>query len=241
MSLPGFNADASLAPARSHYAGAAVNGAGCEVVPSVAPIPCLFGCVNLALELRGPFAPPPTPAELAAITAACGEICGVANAAAVLAEVLAGGFASSGGAAATGGAATAGGAAAGGITIGTLPGLLIAGAIGIPLGAGIGLGAEYLFTPPAPVTTMPQSCRMAGTTLTTGTTTGCFFGCRRSLNKTLIQAENICASLGPSYCTGACPTGAPCMPTAITIPRPNQSLCRYGCETVVDYTCTCGC
>jgi hypothetical protein len=168
------------------------------------------------------------PGEFQAIVSSCALICGVPFTPGLIAAVLGGG----GGTGAT---------AAGGFTIATLPGLLVAGAIGIPLGAGIGLGLEYVFTPDVPVTETPPSCRTAGTTFTQGTTTGCFFGCRRSLNKTLIQAENICASLGPSYCTGACSTGAPCMPTAIAIPRPGQSFCRYGCETVVDYTCICGC
>ena len=134
-----------------------------------------------------------------------------------------------------------GGAVAGGTAGGISLWWLIPGAIvGTIIGGAAGLGIEWLLTPETPTTTLPPTCRTTSRPPVTGTITGCYWGCGRSLAKTINDAEEFCGKL-TNYCTGTCPDGTPCKPNAAAIPRPNQPLCWFGCETTVDFTCACGC
>jgi hypothetical protein len=121
--------------------------------------------------------------------------------------------------------------------------VLVIGA-GVVIGTGLGLGWEWIWTPSTPTTSLPQGCKTTSTPPIKGTITKCYWGCERSLAKTINDAEEICNSL-TGYCSGTCPDGKPCKPTAITNPRENQGYCWTGlvpgCETTVDYTCVCGC
>ena len=236
MRTPGFTAEACLpaprpAPQTVTYSFDEEFGAEIETAN-----PCVAACVTLAITMQG-LDKAITPDKWTIWTVFCAEMCGVAYTAAL--EETVGGLLLAGG----------GTAAAEGFTIATLPGLALAGLIGIPLGAGIGLGVEHVLTPDESSST-PQNpnpqlrCGVARGNPVTGTITRCYWGSRRSISSTVRDAENICKSL-TNYCTGTCANGKACTPTAAAIPRPNQSWCWTGAvpgrATTVDYTCVCSC
>ena len=116
--------------------------------------------------------------------------------------------------------------------------------VGVLIGTSVGLGIEYALTPNTPSSTISPGCKRSNTPVVKGTVTGCYWGGDRSLAKTINDAEAKCNAL-TGYCTGACPGGKPCVPTALVFPKGDQSYCwtgyGLGDETTVDYTCICGC
>ena len=118
---------------------------------------------------------------------------------------------------------------------------LVAVGAGVAIGAGVGLGLEYGLTPdePAPGATTP-TCRTIGPQ-TLRNIQMSWWGCERSLIKTIETANGICAKL-PNHCsTAPCASGAPCTARATITGGPIQTPGWTSCETYFWYTCDCGC
>ena len=113
-------------------------------------------------------------------------------------------------------------------------------AIGIAIGAGVGLGTEKLITPPMPAPgAVKPTCKTVGPP-TLRRMQQSWWGCERSLVKTIESANAVCASLS-GQCAGTCPGGAPCVATATITSGPVQTPGLAMCETYFWYTCDCGC
>jgi len=225
MNMPGFNAESSLYASTRHYRAGSNNGGAVShvVFPSQigGGIPCVAACVEWALR----YTPSGGTVDYGAIVEACAVACGVPYSYQLYTSVMARVFPAAGG----------GAAAAGGISLWWLiPGVIA----GIALGAGAGLGTEYILTPEEPTPKPRLGCTPTGPR-TLRNYTGSYWGCRRSYAKTMDDIENKCRAL-TGLCRGTCPSGAPCMPTA-RVHDVGQEPGFVSCDTWVWYECGCGC
>lgn len=132
---------------------------------------------------------------------------------------------------------------------------LLAVGAGVAIGGAAGYGIEKLITPPMPTPgTLPLTpdgkslaCQTQPRTvrhISWDEDAGQWWGCERSLVKTVQEANKRCSLLSPFICKGTCPSGAPCAATATVdsvVQMPGMGFGWRLCGTDLWYTCDCGC
>ena len=122
---------------------------------------------------------------------------------------------------------------------GTIAVALAAIAAGTAIGAGTGLGIEAAITEDeTPAGSLDPACTNAPGPRTRRSLFKTYWGCERSLTKTINEAHAICGRR--QRCVGGCTNGSTCIATA-TIDSVVQTIGFTGCETALYYTCDCGC
>ncbi len=122
---------------------------------------------------------------------------------------------------------------------GTILTALGAVAAGTAIGAGLGLGTEAVITPTeTPAGSLNPTCVNAPGPRTQRMIPRSYWGCERSLTKTINEAHAICGKR--QSCVGTCANGATCIATA-TINDVVQTPGLFMCDTALYFTCDCGC
>jgi hypothetical protein len=119
--------------------------------------------------------------------------------------------------------------------------VLVAVGIGLIVGGVTGKVIEKLTTPPDPTPlTVTPGCATIGSKAPKRIQES-WWGCERSMVKTIASANAECASR-PNQCSPVtCPNGRPCTAEAVITSGPVQTPGIFSCETYFWYTCECGC